>query len=29
MSELRPVPATDRETCQRMLQYAFAPETVR
>jgi len=27
MSELRPVPATDREARQRILQYAFAPET--
>ena len=27
MSELRPVPVTDREACQRILQYAFAPET--
>ncbi|AEM58000.1 hypothetical protein HISP_12285 [Haloarcula hispanica N601] len=27
MSEFRPVPTTDREACQRMLQYAFAPET--
>ncbi|KAA9396784.1 GNAT family N-acetyltransferase [Haloarcula sp. CBA1130] len=26
MTELRPVPTTDREACQRMLQYAFAPE---
>ncbi|MDT3436136.1 GNAT family N-acetyltransferase [Haloarcula sp. 1CSR25-25] len=25
MSEFRPVPATDREACQRILQYAFAP----
>ena len=25
MSEFRPVPATDREACQRFLQYAFAP----
>ncbi|EMA20496.1 GNAT family N-acetyltransferase [Haloarcula marismortui] len=27
MSEFRPVPTTDREACQRILQYAFAPET--
>lgn len=26
MAEFRPVPATDREDCQRILQYAFAPE---
>ena len=26
MSEFRPVPATDREACQRILQYAFASE---
>jgi len=26
MSEFRPVPATDRDACQRILQYAFAPE---
>ncbi|EMA33693.1 GNAT family N-acetyltransferase [Haloarcula japonica] len=25
MSEFRPVPTTDREACQRILQYAFAP----
>ena len=25
MSEFRPVPATDREACQQILQYAFAP----
>ncbi|MFY4813022.1 GNAT family N-acetyltransferase [Haloarcula sp. AONF1] len=25
MSEFRPVPATDREACQRILQYAFTP----
>ncbi|MFU1780181.1 enhanced intracellular survival protein Eis [Haloarcula japonica] len=27
MSDFRPVPATDREACQRILQYAFTPET--
>ncbi|EMA11534.1 Predicted acetyltransferase [Haloarcula vallismortis] len=27
MSELRPVPVTDCEACQRILQYAFTPET--
>jgi len=27
MSDFRPVPATDREAYQRILQYAFAPET--
>ncbi|MDS0220639.1 GNAT family N-acetyltransferase [Haloarcula sp. S1AR25-5A] len=26
MSEFRPVPATDRDACQRILQYAFVPE---
>ncbi|AUG48160.1 GNAT family N-acetyltransferase [Haloarcula taiwanensis] len=27
MSEFRPVSTTDREACQRILQYAFTPET--
>ncbi|WP_367176490.1 GNAT family N-acetyltransferase [Haloarcula rubripromontorii] len=27
MSEFRPIPTTDREACQRILRYAFTPET--